>query len=159
MRSLALAALLLAGCGGGPLAVPASSERTREATTFRYDYSERNPALERAEREARAMWATIGAVPPAVSIFIGTPPSGYDGLCYCSGPDPVILVRRPSVAIVAHELGHAMGLGHVAGDRSELMRPVITLDATIGPATLAEYRKKFGPPLAPGSYGPTWRVP
>lgn len=49
-------------------------------------------------------------------------------------------------ATVAHELGHAMGLGHVKVP-NELMSPVLSpfgMTACTGPATRAEYQNVFG---------------
>lgn len=105
-------------------------------------------SLPAAIAEAYAIWQAVGAEPPLVDIVLGNPPEipgGFraDGFCLCNSLDPghdLIIVRYAIPTLIAHELGHAMGLHHVAqGD--EIMSPIVQAWATVGPLTLGELRR------------------
>lgn len=131
MTRAALAlAVLLVGCAATP-----------GPRRFVFDDTPQDVALDRAIDGARATWQLVGAHPPMVTVIVGRPPGNFDGMCYgCPGPDAVIVVRYRRRDIIAHELGHAMGLEHVTG-ADELMAPTIGVGVHIGPATLAEARR------------------
>lgn len=127
----ALAILCIIGCALTP-AHPKSLRITVE----------RNEDLELAITAARAMWAGVGYCPPQdVKIYIGQY-QDYNGYCFC-GPGreppggPIIFVDRPSPWLIAHELGHSMGLSHVEGI-NEIMAPSLSPLPRFGPGTMLE---------------------
>lgn len=51
-------------------------------------------------------------------------------------------------AVMAHELGHVLGLDHRADDRTSVMYPQVTSVDAFSPADVADLRKLYGPPKA-----------
>lgn len=135
--------LALACAPLGGLSRPSSATHSEGVTTFRYDDTP-DPVVATAVAEARGVWLSVGVTPPRVTVVIGVPTGtiGAFGMCYCTGDpaDSVIVVRAPRPLVIAHELGHAMGLRHVEAP-GELMHPTVGPEAWVGPATLREARR------------------
>ena len=106
-----------------------------------------DPPLAAAIDQAYAIWRAVGAEPPSLAIILSPTPWGSCGFCYCSamgvqtdGQSDLIRVCLPLPNLIAHELGHAMGLHHVSG-RGELMFPTVYSWSGIGPETYEELRR------------------
>lgn len=149
----ALLPIPLAACSCGPEADPLAQQPHKPAPTP-------DKALPAAVSDAYQIWEAEGVHAPDVPIMLGEPPtlpasSGFraDGFCLCNPDDParsLIVVRYAIPTLIAHELGHAMGLHHVPQSAQEIMSPIVQPWAAIGPDTLAELRRvraeRGGPP-------------
>ncbi len=119
---------------------------------------------------ALAAWAAVSAVTDcgaseAPDIRLGEPsalqlslwqPLGQLGVAECSGAGGIlrqctILLAVHSPAVMLHEVGHALGLGHSA-DPDAIMFPVVSGTGRISPDDIAALQQLYGPRSAPFAY-------